>query len=217
MVSDEPLDYQPIARTVTPDSSGLLVAGTHVLTANFKKELFATEVRRHVVGYLALMKAKYPSVPPEDYFQKITVSAKYTKYPPLLDVISFEELTGKDHAGEFELSLRECQGSITEVLNSSGTLGLTANQYSDGRFAGWIYTVYYLPNQEDSAKYEHRKGLPPSLRRTPGRTEDGVPLETTWDMYDEIILQGGLTTAVFSSPNPWQAIRRKTADFINNR
>jgi len=57
--------------------------------------LFTHDIRRHVPGYMELMKTKYPSIKRKDYFEKIAVSANYTSYPPVMDVVSFEDIRGR--------------------------------------------------------------------------------------------------------------------------
>lgn len=179
--------------------------------------LFTTEVRRHVIGYLALMKAKYPSIPPKDYFEKIAVTAKYSEHPPIMDVESFEELTKQAGPGAPQNTL--CKRNIGKVLDSDGVLGLMINQFAEGTFdgqysSGVYYQIYPLQRVADCAKYEHREHLPPRMRRSPGRTKDNVFLETVWDDLDEVILQSGLTLAVFSSPNPGEVIKKKTVEWF---
>jgi len=64
-------------------------------TTHFMETLFTHDIRRHVPGYMELMKTKYPSIKRKDYFEKIAVSANYTSYPPVMDVVSFEDIRGR--------------------------------------------------------------------------------------------------------------------------
>lgn len=185
---------------------------------------FTHDIRRHMPGYMELMKSKYPSIKRADYFEKIALSADYTSYPPLMDVVSFDDIRKADGAE----SLTLCNRNIQKVLDSSGGLGLMKTTFQEGQFTGVYHQIFPLawgPGDEDVI-YKHRKHLPSSLRRKAGvRGATGVngtataasPINTRWDMFDEIILQSGLTIDVFSSSKeaPTEVVKKKTVEYYD--
>ncbi len=102
--------------------------------------LFTHDIRRHVPGYMELMKTKYPSIKHKDYFEKIAVSANYTSYPPVMDVVSFEDIRGAEEAE----SLTLCNRNIQKVLDSHGNLGLMRTTFQEGEFTGIYHQIFPL-------------------------------------------------------------------------
>lgn len=184
--------------------------------------LFTHDVRRHIPGYMQLMRTKYPSIERQDYFEKIALSANYTSYPPVMDVISFEDI---QEAGTAE-SLTLCNRNIGKVLDSHGALGLMRTTFQEGQFSGVYHQIFHLKwgFDDDEVAYEHRKHLPPTLRRKAGvrnvNRENGTttaPMDVRWDTFDETILQSGLTIKVFSSCKeaPTDVIKSKTVEYYD--
>lgn len=185
----------------------------------FIEQLSLMDIRRQMVTCLEMIRTKYPSLRPEDYFKKIAVSMQYTSFPPVMDVLSFDELTNVDaeggHVPEAQMMLRH---NIKGVRDSSGSLGLATILVPGETSTKMAYQLFPLDSSpsyyDGSMAAERRKDPLPNQMRTPGLTKDGVRLKATWDFLDEIILRSGLTTAVFTSPNPWEEIRKKTVECL---
>jgi len=114
-----------------------------------------------------------------------------------------------------------CNRNIQKVLDSHGDLGLMRTTFQEGEFTGIYHQIFPLKwgFGDDDVLYDHRKQLPPSLRRKAGvRNVAGsttAPMVARWDTFDEIILQSGLTIKIFSSSKeaPTEVIKKKTVEY----
>lgn len=178
--------------------------------------LINDDIQRHAAGFLALIENQDPTLPRDDYFKKFVVTADYAQYPPVMSIIPCDFVLGLVE-GEHEETrfLRDCQRNIRSFINSkmSDTNGSAIYTYSLG--VGSLLWGFCPFSPPIVTPLSDERSLNTRNTRTTGQTEQGVLFPTTMDIVDFTLSASGLTTAVFSSPDPWKLIKKKVAECVS--